>query len=254
MWKLVRVSVLLLIFLTVSAEAYLLKVRSTSWEDPLIVMVYPVAADDSKVVADYIENLREDDFNDIEEFMKKEAKRFFQSLDKPVDVQMGKPVEAIPPSLKGNHNILRNMWFSLKFRYWAQQHDQESAFGDIRLFVVYHDPEVSPLLPHSLAMQKGLMGIVHVFADESLEGSNNFIIAHEMLHTVGASDKYDPMTNLPVYPTGYALPHKIQRYPQGRAELMGGRIPLSAGHASIPESLDQAVIGGLTAWEINWLR
>jgi len=83
--------------------------------------------------------------------------------------------------------------------------------------------------------------------------SNNVIIAHEVMHTVGASDKYDPKSGLPIYPAGYAEPKLQPRYPQSKAEIMGGRIPLSQKGAQIPRSLKQVVVGQQTAIEIGWL-
>jgi hypothetical protein len=41
-------------------------------------------------------------------------------------------------------------------------------------------------------------------------------------------------------------------YPQSFAELMAGRIPVSADEAEIPESLRQVVVGPQTAAEIGW--
>jgi len=39
------------------------------------------------------------------------------------------------------------------------------------------------------------------------------VIAHELLHTVGATDKYDPATNESSLPEGYAEPDKIPLFP-----------------------------------------
>ena len=124
----------------------------------------------------------------------------------------------------------------------------------MRLFVVYHDPAVSPRLPHSTGLQKGLIGVVNAFADSDLEGSNNVVIAHELLHTLGATDKYDPNGNRPLFPDGYADPEARPRVPQRRAEIMAGRIPISETEAEIPADMTQVVIGAQTAREINWAR
>ena len=77
------------------------------------------------------------------------------------------------------------------------------------------------------------------------------VIAHELLHTFGASDKYDPATLQPLWPAGYAEPDSEPRLPQRYAEIMGGRIPLAAGRAEIPDSLADTVIGNATAGEIG---
>jgi hypothetical protein len=81
---------------------------------------------------------------------------------------------------------------------------------------------------------------------------NNVIITHEFLHTLGATDKYDPATNQPLYPDGYAVPDLQPLVPQRYAEIMAGRTPVSQTDATIPESLNDVIIGSLTAKEINW--
>ena len=79
------------------------------------------------------------------------------------------------------------------------------------------------------------------------------IIAHELLHTVGASDKYDT-SGEPIYPDGYAEPDLQPLYPQTHAELMGGRIPLSEYNSQMPNYLATVVVGESTAREINWIE
>jgi hypothetical protein len=107
---------------------------------------------------------------------------------------------------------------------------------------------------HSLGLKEGLIGIVHAFATRPMTPTNSVVIAHELLHTLGATDKYDPASGRPRHPEGYAEPEREPRHPQTAAELMAGRIPLSPGRAEIPESLDQVVVGRVTAREIGWLR
>jgi len=78
------------------------------------------------------------------------------------------------------------------------------------------------------------------------------IIARELLHTVGATDKYDPRTNQPAYPDGYAEPGRQPRLPQEYAEIMAGRMPVSESEAEMPRGLENVLIGAKTAQEINW--
>jgi len=94
--------------------------------------------------------------------------------------------------------------------------------------------------------------VVNAFAARELAGQNNVVIAHELLHTVGASDKYDPATGQPRYPQGFADRGQQPRYPQTRAEIMGGRIPLSAHESALPMTLDKVLVGPETALEVNW--
>jgi len=58
----------------------------------------------------------------------------------------------------------------------------------------------------------------------------------------------------PLFPEGYAQPERKPLYPQHKAEVMGGRIPLSSTRSDIPGSLKRTLIGPTTATEINWLE
>jgi hypothetical protein len=74
-----------------------------------------------------------------------------------------------------------------------------------------------------------------------------------MLHTLGATDKYNLQTLQPLFPEGYADPEQEPLLPQKYAEIMGRAIPLSVAEAKMPDSLFYSVIGPQTAKEIKWL-
>jgi len=120
------------------------------------------------------------------------------------------------------------------------------------MFVVYYDPKTHQRLAHSLGLQKGLIGVVNAFASPAQASRNNVVIAHEFMHTVGATDKYDPSNNQPVFPEGFAEPDRKPVYPQQRAEIMAGRIPVASNSAIMPRSLAACVVGPKTAQEIRW--
>ena len=67
-----------------------------------------------------------------------------------------------------------------------------------------------------------------------MRGSNNVVIAHEILHTLGASDKYDPATRAPLFPIGYAEPEREPRFPQEFAEIMAGRYAMTRTPSKCP--------------------
>ena len=79
------------------------------------------------------------------------------------------------------------------------------------------------------------------------------VIAHEFLHTLGASDKYDPGHRAPLFPAASGDPDQLPRYPQATAEIMAGRRALSATEFEMPASLAKpVVVGPDTAHEIRW--
>jgi hypothetical protein len=91
-----------------------------------------------------------------------------------------------------------------------------------------------------------------VFATKQMAGSNNIVIAHELMHTFGATDKYDFGTGQPLYPVGYADPALKPLFPQASAEIMAGRRAISPTNAEMPLSLQAVVVGPATADEIRW--
>ena len=141
-------------------------------------------------------------------------------------------------------------------RWWARSvaAAQDSPAPDVRIFVRYHDPATDLPLENSVGLQKGMVGVVNGYAGRRQNGSNNVVIAHEFLHTLGATDKYDAASGLPLFPQGYAEPERNPRHPQRYAEIMGGRIALADDDALIPSRLKYVIIGEETAAEIRLRR
>jgi hypothetical protein len=250
--KNLRYLILLLILLFVAVNEVVLKMRSTSWARPLQVHIYAVSGDARAASESYIDALTTADFKPIETFVNREARRYGISIDA-IEVEYHGRLESSPPQPPSGQNILENMWWSLRFRAWAWHHNwtSENDKSDVELYVNYFDTATSRSLRHSVGLQGGLIGIINAFADKSYRGSNHVVIIHELMHTLGATDKYGA-GNQPVYPDGYAEPFRKPLYPQRKAEIMGGRIPLSPQQSQMPERLAEVVIGPYTAIEIKW--
>ncbi|HEY7761117.1 MAG TPA: hypothetical protein VIA64_17005 [Burkholderiales bacterium] len=255
MFRSFRILILLLVLFSVALGNWLARARSTSWEHSLRMVVFPIDADGSPATARYIGSLSRDTFAPIDAFMASEAQRYGLTLRDPLDIDVAPPVTALPPPVPHGGNAVQIVLWSLRLRYWAWANAQYAGpTPQVRMFVLYHDPERVSRLSHSLGLQKGLIGVVNAFATDAQAGPNNVIIAHEMLHTLGANDKYDPSTNYPLQPLGFAEPELAPLFPQRFAEIMGGRVPISPGDARIPDSLDEVLIGAATALEIRWLQ
>lgn len=253
MFKAIRISILLLILIFVGLSTWLTQARSTDWNNSLWVKIYPINADGSEVSQKYIDKLRVEDFADIEVFIAAETDRYGKTIDRPLRIELGKAISEQPPELDGSISMLDVMLWSLKMRWWASSTagEQDSIKPDVRVFVRYHEPQSTLMLENSVGLQKGMIGIVNAYASRRQRGVNNVIIAHEFLHTLGATDKYDALNGQPTYPDGIADPDRKPLYPQKNAEIMGGRIALAEDDAVIPKNLKYAIIGPLTASEIN---
>jgi hypothetical protein len=254
MWRALRISILLLILATVAQQTFLDK-ADLDWKDNFYVAVYPVNADSSAEAGVYIKTLTREDFEPMAEYFSEEGARYNLGMRRPVEVQLGDVVQDVPPAPPSNGSILSTMLWSLKFRFFAWQNSPKvNVKPDIKLYLLYYNPATSPALAHSTALNKGRIGRVNLFGDKSYAKQNLVILAHELLHTLSAADKYDLETTLPAFPDGFAEPDKSPRYPQDFAELMGGRVPIDETKAQIPKSLAQTLIGEKTAKEIGWLK
>ena len=253
MFKAIRIGVLLLILFFVAMSTWLTQARSTDWNNSLWIKVYPINADGSDISDNYISKLKVEDFVDIEKFIAAEAERYGRPISRPVRVELGEQVREQPPQMDGASSMLDVMLWSLKMRWWASSTagEQDSIEPDVRIFVRYHRPDYVFVLENSVGLQKGMVGIVNAYATRRQRAVNNVIIAHEFLHTLGATDKYDPASGQPLPPDGLADPELKPLYPQTIAEIMGGRIALAADDAIVPKSLKYVLIGPLTASEIN---
>jgi len=256
MFRRFRIIVLLLLLLALGLGTLLDRFYTLRWNAPLVVAVYPINADGSAVGERYIAELQASDFTPIETFFASEAKEFKLSIERPFQFTLAPAMKELPPKPPVGGGPLTIAAWSLHLRWWAWRTPPKppGPTPRIRLFLLYYDPAAHTVLDHSTGLSKGRLGIVNLFADQRAAGSNQTIIAHELLHTLGATDKYDMGTTLPLYPDGYAEPNALPRLPQRFAELMGGRIPLSTTKAAIPDSLDQVLIGPKTAIEIGWIK
>ncbi|NTV15077.1 MAG: hypothetical protein HGA96_14290 [Desulfobulbaceae bacterium] len=252
MFKTIRIASLLLILVLVALTTWLTKLRTTSWQVPLLAVVYPVNADGSEVAARYIAGLTAEDFHPVADFLAQEGHRHGLTLANPLRVELADQVSSLPPEAPVGGSIPAIMLWSLRLRWWAWRVDNFQGPGDIKLFLLYHDPAERRQLNHSLGLQKGLLGVVKAFADRRDAPGNNVVIAHELLHTLGATDKYDLASGLPTYPDGFAEPERQPLYPQERAEIMGAVVPVAAGQIAMPAGLGQVVVGPATAKEIGW--
>src|SRR5277367_5237103 len=238
-----RIVVLLVILLIVALSTWQDRYLSTRWRDPLYVSIYPIAADDSPVTKSYLASLDVERFKPIDRFFTREAERYHLSTSEPIRTRLRPELHARPPQRAADSGPLATALWSLRLRYWAWRvsghvHEPE----DIRMFVLYHDPALTPTVPHSLGLTKGLIGVVYAFAAPEMSGANAVVIAHELLHTVGATDKYNFTNDAPRFPNGYGDPVQSPLYPQLTAELMAGRRMLAPDKWEQAENLDEVVI------------
>ena len=250
----VRISILLAVLVFIAFTSLHQRVYTRNWNQTLAVTVFPINGDNHLSTDAYIQSLSDKQFDAINRWGEREAKRHDLDLKTPFRVHLGEQIHKLPPTFPMRANPIDVLFWGLRFRYWAWRNtpQDDADLNRVRMFVVYQSGDNRPL-QHSLGMQKGLMGLVYAYSLRQQSAQNNVVIAHEMLHTVGATDKYS-VTGNPLYPVGFANILRSPLYPQRYAEVMAGRIPTSPFSSYMAESLRSVMINDLTAREINWVR
>ncbi len=249
-----RVTILLLALIGFALVAAHQSIYTRNWNQTLEVTVFPINADGHQATANYIDGLSDNTFSIINRWGVREAKRHDLTLSTPLNVRLGEAIQKPPPVFPHDTTPVHVLLWGLRFRWWAFRNTPDDG-GDltrVRLFVMYYEGIEGQTLSHSLGMKKGLMGLVHAFADSKQTQQNNVVIAHEILHTVGAIDKYNA-SGSPQFPHGFANPNRAPLFPQRNAEVMAGRIPTSHHNSYMAESLNSVTVNKFTATEINWV-
>ncbi len=224
--------------------------QKVDWGQSHWLTLYPVNGDQTQLVDNYINALADEHFWAIEQFINQQAK-YYLKQDYPVlRVRLAPPLSEPPASYPIEGNFIQRLWWSLEIRWWRTR--LEAAVGQVVL-LQYYSPQNHPRLAHSLGVPELGLGVVHAYATPFKADHNNILIGHELLHLYGASDKYDPQTGKALYPQGYAEPQRQPRYPQHYGEMMAITIPLSTEKQRWPQSLEEMMIGPLSAAEVGWL-
>ena len=253
MWRALRITVLLLVLLVVAGQAWIDRFSTTHWQRTVFVGAFPVSADGSPATARYLAQLDQGQIDAVGAFLGAEARRYGVGIDEPIALKLNPTLTLPPPALDSAAGMFTRILWSLKLRYYRSRALAAVApRPKIALFLLYHDPTLTQSLPHSAGLQRGLSAVVHLFASRSQEAQNRIVITHELLHTFGATDKYDFGTGEPVYPVGFADPDRKPLYPQESADIMAGRRAISPTSAEMPLSLQAVVVGPATADEIRW--
>lgn len=256
-FKHIRIIFLLSVLIFVAIASYFQQTATTNWEKPIYVSFYAINGDRSDSIENFITGLKPADYQEVFDFLVSEAKAFELNTLPTFYSDFGEPVAEAPPKPpareKGVKGVLKIAKWSLGLRYWLFKNTGSLGLDSrhIRLFIIYHTGQTGQALAHSYGLRKGLVGVVHAYARPNMKKRNNIVIAHELLHTLGASDKYS-VGGYPVYPDGFAEPETKPLFPQRLAEIMAGRIPLTESDAIMPKSLSYCLVGPLTAKEIKW--
>ena len=195
----------------------------------------------------------------LAERLTRELGRYRPGAPPPFAFRLFGPVDVatLPPAVEGSG------WSDLarhSFDLWRYLRPVDTTAGvnasdfDSRIYVVVRPPtRRDRTMVEGESEEDGRIGTVQVELDASMADFTLFVATHELLHTLGASDKYDA-NGLCVVPGGLAEPDRVPRYPQRFAEVMARNRPLSPTEEVVPASLDELSVGPATAKEIGWAK
>ncbi len=164
-----RLRILLLLGVLAAALGFTWMEQSMvrAWRVPLDVAVVPINGDGSAQAAQTIRTLRASDFHDINAFLERETARYGAKQSPALQISLLPELKEKPPAPPRDGSVLKTVFWSLKLRGWVYRQSGQwlPQLGKIKLFVLYHAPRDGIALDHSLGLRKGLIGVVHAFAD-----------------------------------------------------------------------------------------
>jgi hypothetical protein len=254
-----RVFVLLVILIGVLGYAWRDVARRSSrteWRRPLSVAYVVVAAEPLEDGLEAKLRARE---GALEGRLADEMHRYRSDPALPVLVEIVGPVPlsiAAPPPPKDG-GVLAAARYAWDLRGFTRRVDGAAGFDaslyDSIVYIVARPRTGPPKMIEGASQFGGRIGVVACEMDGASVDFTLFVATHELFHTLGASDKYGP-DRTPLLPDGLADPEKTPLFPQSHAELMAGTRALATGRAMLPTSLDELVVGELTAREIGWVQ
>lgn len=255
-FKLMRVVLLLSIFFGIIASTWITEKRMAAWDRPILVTVHPIAADEQPETLKFARGIDEDSFREVNRFFGIQSQPYGFAVTPAFRFQVAPVSQDLPPAVPGQFDVAAIAWWSLRMRWWAWMRELRDGLlqPDIQMFMLFHSADGANEAGISVGMRKGRYGIVKAYAEESTRSHNLVVFTHELMHVLGATDKYVLTSGEPIFPDGFADPEQQPLFPQRRAEIMGGRIPLSPDSSGTPASLEQCKIGRLTAEEIGFFE
>jgi hypothetical protein len=253
-FKNLRILTLLLVLLAILIYGWIPSSPKPDWSRPLQVTVFPVNADGSEVAASFISGLQGSDFDPLQRYFQDQAQRHDAPVSTPFHFELGETLTEAPPIPRGDLAGWDKLKWAISLRWWHWRLSRRHPGTDIVVLGRYKMPVPGGIDLHSIGMPSPRLALVSAIADEELQGLNRVKLAHELLHTVGATDLYDPSTGEPLWPAGYAKSAQQPQFPQQSAELMAGRIPTTPRRSRPAGALRLTSIGQRSAREIGWIN
>lgn len=256
----IRLSILLFILFVVVLYA-VKDLRSrrgrNKWERTLDVAIVVVHVEGTPAVDPDAVRVLEERLPALEERLRSEAERHRPGMESPFRIRLKGPVltRSAPPS-PASESAVDLARQAVNMKGWLREVDPAAGVDpdhwDSRIYVIVRRPaSKTRAFVEGESEQDGRVGTVSVELDAAMADLTLIVVTHELMHTLGATDKYDAAGRT-IAPDGLAEPERAPVYPQRYAEVMARNRPLSPTSEAVPGTLDELAVGAKTAKEIGW--
>lgn len=254
----IRLALLLTLFAAVAGYSYYDhqdRAHRNDWDHTLRVAVVLLERGQVDPTAT---NMVEQRLKLLEAGLERDYRRYRQG-PKPFELSFFGPATVVrPPPYPSEDNWLDLVIYT--YEQWRYTRSVDGALDidtgdfDSRVYVVAR-PSFNPRAQavEGYSQQGGRLGFVQVELNQAMVDMVLAVTAHELLHTLGASDKYDA-GGFSVVPEGLAEPDRHPRFPQRFVEVMARNRPLGPGREVPIDTVDELRVGPATAREIGWLK
>ncbi len=229
----------------------------SAWQRPLRVALVLVEREPVPVVT--MQALSSRTF-ELERRLASELVRHGGSGVEPFSIVVQGPVSTAtdPPRVGDDDDWWSLARHSFALWRWTRELDARGNVAsrgyDCRIYLVLRPSrDGEPRVVEGESEQGGRVGVALADVDSEMLDLALFVAAHELFHTLGATDKYDEVGRAR-FPGGFAQPARQPLYPQPGAELMARNVPLSPTSERPVDSLKELFVGEETAREIGWRR
>lgn len=253
-WRIGFLSVVLLVVVSWAVGVTVRRHRLHDWSRPVNATVIVVS---TRPVSEERVHALESSLSALEAVLGEQYGRYTDSAGTPLRFSVVGPlVVSRPPPYPDEHATLvgRAMQAFDLYRYMhvVDEHVGPAAHGaDVRVYVTVEPGGGGPRFVEGVATKGGDFGLVRVVLSEDMVDQAALAIAHEVFHCLGATDKYDAAGHAQV-PGGLVDPEQVPRYPQRRAAVMVGEVPLGPARGRLIQSVDEVGVAPETAREIGW--
>lgn len=234
---------------------YVRRHERRSWQRPLEVALVLIerGSVDATALARFQERV-----GALEEALETEFSRYGGAFH-PIRFRQFGPLLHAPEAPRSSSEPSRLEPLYLAFDLWRFSREADRAAGlagrrfDGKVYVLLSAPTSDQqALVEGLGQDGGTIAITNVELSEDSVDFGLFVVAHELFHLLGATDRYDE-SGRSIIPDGLAEPSASPLYPQPGAEVMARGRVLAPGVEEPPGHLSELRVGSRTAAEIGWL-